>query len=207
MAWLKALLIVAVICAVLFFGNKAYAKARFEDLEIEPPPPPPAPPWTLNPGASKVTWYSGRDQLIARYGSKAESVDYWLYNHQPAIPAATESDPVIVVDPGNSIIGMYVHGMTATEMIARYGIDKTKGMIGYLAKRRSQPLALPIMMTQEEVNQISTAWNGSIGYFETIKFASNVGVALLSLTPARPIALGYKAIDKALEPPPPPPIR
>ncbi len=120
-------------------------------------------------------------------------------------PAGT-SDIVLIYPDGYGHVGQGEQ-LTAENMVSRYGIDKAKGIIGFAARNRPSPLALPILMTPKEVNQISTAWGGSIGYFETLKFANDVGAKLLALfPPTRGVAVGYTALSNRLAPPPPPPI-
>jgi len=150
-------------------------------------PPPPAPP-------NAVRRFTG--------GISIQSDGCAEHRYVGDAPFA---DPVVIIYPdchGNTGKG---ESFTGSEMIATYGVNKTKGMIGYLAAARPQPLQVPIYVTPKEVNAVSTAWGGSVGYFETLKFANNVGVAILALIPAtRPIAVAYKGLDRYLAPPPPP---
>lgn len=150
-------------------------------------PPPPAPP---NP----VRRFTGG------IGIQSDGCATQRY-----VGDAPFDDPIVIIYPdchGNIGKG---ESFTGKEMIDTYGVNKTKGMIGYLSRSRAQPLSVPILMTTKEVNTVSTAWGGSVGYFETIRFANAVGVAILSLIPAtRPIAAAYKGLDRYLAPPPPP---
>jgi len=163
---------------------------------LAPPPPPPAPAdWS---GTAHPEWNTP---------AKGEVPSY--YHSDWTSPPGTPD--IVLITPYYSPDGKAHIGegeqMTAANMVARYGLEKAKGTIGFLAKNRPSPLQLPILITPKEVNQISTAWGGSIGYFESIKFTSAVGAKLLALfPPTRGIAAGYTALSNRLEPPPPPPI-
>ncbi len=217
MRWLllTGLGLLAVLGVVFYQRKKSATTFNTYTSGLEPPPPPPAPSdWT---GTEHPSIYSSANWSRAQQlAASPNPLDPYPTDPAQAMAAdirkgwakaSDDYDSVVLIDPdSNGAIGMGEQ-MTAANMVKRYGIDKAKGLIGFYAKNRPSPLTLPILSTPKENNQVSTAWGGSIGYFETIKFASGVGAKLLALfPPTRGIAAGYVALSNRLEPPPPPPI-